>query len=226
MKIAALWAVSAEGADAIKALESKAILVDRFSEPQALLLAFQEQTFDAILVRDERASSRPWLKTLQAHLASHIPVIVVGAGDAHSIAQALMLGADDYATHAEGAVGLVQRVLARVRARATTQQQQPSLRVGVYSLHAMRRILASPAEEVRLTVGECNVAQVLFENHDQLVTFDMLSAVSYGRASAESKRSIEQHVRKLRKKCAIVSSHQVTPLGIESVYASGYRLRG
>ena len=225
MRIAALWALPAEGIDAMRAFEARAILVDEFSEPHALLLACQERTFDAILVQDQRALSRPWLEALQPHIASRIPIIVVGVGDAHSIAQALMFGADDYATHAEGAVGLVQRVLARVRSRAAAQQQPP-LRVGVYFLHAMRRILASPGHQVRLTVRECNLAQVLFEHPGRLVTFDMLLAVSYGNASLENKRSIEQHVCKLRKKCALISSQQATPLSIESIYASGYRLSG
>jgi len=209
----------------MSAFEARAIPVDRFSEPDALLLACQELAFDAIVVQEQRALSRPWLEALQPHVASRIPIIVVGAGDAHSIAQALMSGADDYATHAEGAVGLVQRVLARVRSGATAQQQPP-LRVGVYSLHTMWRILASPGHQVRLTVRECNLAQVLFEHQGHLVTFEMLLAVSHGHASFENKRSIEQHVCKLRSKCALVSNQQVTPLSIESIYASGYRLRG
>jgi DNA-binding response OmpR family regulator len=224
VRIAALWALPAEGIDAMSAFEARAIPVDQFSEPDALLLACRETTFDAILVQDQHALSRPWLEALQPHAASGIPIIMVGVGGAHSIAQALMLGADDYATHAEGAVGLVQRVLARVRSRAAAQQKPP-LRVGVYSLHAMQRILASPGHQVRLTVRECNLAQVLFEHHGRLVTLDMLLAVSYGHASAGNRRSIEQHVYKLRKKCALVSSQQVTPLNIESIYASGYRLR-
>ena len=135
----------------MSAFEARAILVDQFSEPGALLLAWQERGFDAILVQDQRALSRHWLETLQARVASRTPIIVVGVGDAHTIAQALMWGADDYATEAEGAAGLFQRVLARVRAGATAEPQPP-LRVGVYSLHTMQRILASPAHQVRLTV--------------------------------------------------------------------------
>ena len=209
----------------MSAFEARAILVDRFSEPGALLLAWQERGFDAILVQDQSALSRHWLETLQARVASRTPIIVVGVGDAHTIAQALMWGADDYATEAEGAAGLFQRVLARVRAAATAEPQPP-LRVGVYSLHTMQRILASPAHQVRLTVRECNLAQVLFEHHGRLATTDMLSAVIYGHASTGNMRSIEQHVYKLRKKCTLISNQQMTPLSIESVYASGYRLRG
>ena len=224
MRIAALWALPARGIDAISAFEARAILVDHFSEPDALLLAWQERAFDAILVQDQRGLSRHWLEALQAHLASRTPIIVVGVGDAYSIAQALISGADDYATEAEGAVGLVQRVLARVRARVTAQQAP--LRVGVYSLCTMQRTLASPGHQVRLTVRECSLAQVLFEHHGRLTTADMLSAAACGPANVGNKRSIEQHVYKLRKKCELVSKQQATPLSIESIYASGYRLVG
>jgi DNA-binding response OmpR family regulator len=205
--------------------EARAILVDRFSEPDTLLIAWQARGFDAILVQDRGALSRHWLETLQARVASRTPIIVMGVGDAHSIAQALMSGADDYATEAEGAAGLFRRVLARVRAGAMVERQPP-LQVGVYSLHTRQRILASSSHQVLLTVRECNLAQVLFEHHGQLAATDVLSAAIYGHATTGNTRSIERHVYKLRKKCILISSQQVTPLSIESVYASGYRLRG
>ena len=209
----------------MSAFEARAIVVDRFTEPDALLLAWQVKGFDAILVQDQRAAFRDWLEALQARVASRTPIIVVGVGDAHSIAQALMSGADDYATEAEGAAGLFRRVLARVRAGAMVERQPP-LRVGAYSLHMRQRIVASPSHQVRLTVRECNLAQVLFEHHGQLVATEVLSAVIYGPERAGNKRSVEQHVYKLRRKCALISSEQATPLSIESVYATGYRLKG
>lgn len=209
----------------MSAFEVRSIRVDQFSEPNALLLAWQERAFDAILVQDQRASSRHWLKALQAQVASRAPIIAVGVGDAYSIAQALMSGADDYATEAEGPFGLVQRVLARVRAKPAVEQLRP-LRVGAYALHMTQRVVASPGQQVRLTVRESDLAQVLFEHHGRLATADMLSAVLHGHANAASKRSIEQHVYKLRKKFELVSTQQATLLRIDSIYASGYRLVG
>jgi len=74
---------------ATSAFEARAILVDQLTEPDALPLAWQARRFDAILGQDEEASSHRWLQTLQARVASRTPVVVVGVGDAHSIAQAL-----------------------------------------------------------------------------------------------------------------------------------------
>jgi DNA-binding response OmpR family regulator len=209
----------------MSAFEARAIAVDRFTEPATLLSAWEVKGFDAILVQDRRALLRDWLEPLQAQVASRTPVIVVGIGDAHSIAQALMWGADDYATEAEGPAGLFRRTLARVRAGAMVERQPP-LRVGSYSLHTRQRIVASPSHQVRLTARECNLARVLFEHAEQLVATEVLSAVVHGPERAGSKRSVEQHVYKLRRKCALVSVEQDTPLRIESVYATGYRLQG
>jgi DNA-binding response OmpR family regulator len=225
VRIAALWALPSESIDAIGAFEARAVLVDRFPEPDALLLAWEERGFDAILVQDDGALLRHWLDALQTRVVSRTPIVVVGIGDASSIAQALMWGADDYATAAEGQAGLFRRVLARVRAREQAQVPPP-LRVGVYSLHTMQRILASPAQQVRLTSRECNLAQVLFEHRGRLATADMLSAAIFENTGDRDGRSVERHVYKLRKKCALISEQQATPLSIESVYASGYRLTG
>ncbi|MBX3605313.1 MAG: response regulator transcription factor [Piscinibacter sp.] len=225
MRIAALWTPPATDSDTLGAFEARAIPVEQFSAPDALLHAWREKAFDAILVLDGGAASRPWLERLQAQTAARVPIIVVGAGDAASIAQALMSGADDYATDAEGAAGLVQRVLGRVRARAAARARQ-HLHVGVYSLDVVQRTLAAPGHEVRLTARECQLLRVLFERPGRITPAETLSAAVHERAEAGNRRSIEQHVYKLRRKCRRVSMQQATPLSIESVYASGYRLKG
>ena len=224
MRIAARWTLRAESLRATTAFASRAIDVEQFSEPESLLEAWKETDFDAILVQGDTALSRDWLDVLRTRGASRAPIVAVGAGDTYSIAQALMRGADDYATEAEGATGLVQRVLARVRAGASPSQG-PTLRVGLYSLDTAQALLASPNHRVRLTARECSLAQVLFEHPGRLATVEMLSAALFGNTEVANKRSIEQHLYKLRQKCVLVSKQQGTPLHIESVYASGYRLR-
>lgn len=222
MRIAALWAQRAESLRATDAFASRAIDVEQFSDTESLLQAWRDTEFDAILVQADTALSRDWFDVLRTRAASRAPIVAVGAGDTYSIAQALMRGADDYATEAEGATGLVQRVLARVRALASPA---PELRAGAYWLDTAQSVLASPGQRVRLTARECSLAQVLFEHHGRLTTTEMLSAALFGNTDAVNKRSIEQHLYKLRQKCVLVSRQQGTPLHIESIYATGYRLR-
>lgn len=223
MRIAALWTLRAEGLRAINAFADRAIDVEQFCEPETLLSAWQESGFDAILVQADSALTRRWLDALRPRVAASTPIVATGAGDTYAIAQALMWGADDYATEAEGATGLVQRVLARVRAGSAARE--PMLRVGVYSLDLTHRLLASPGHSVKLTARECRLAQVLFELPGRLATVEMLSAALFGNADSASKRSIGQHVYRLRQKCEQVSKPHGSSLYIESVYASGYRLR-
>jgi DNA-binding response OmpR family regulator len=224
MKIAALWNRSPKADKMARAFDERSIQVRFFPDPGALFDAWSNTSHDAILVQDEGPWLRHWLTALRAHVASLHPIVVIGPGDAHAIAQALMWGADDYASEAEGPSGWVQRVLGRIRARAGLAGQAVRA-LAPYSLDASRCVFASPQRQVRLTARECVIARLLVESHGRLNTADMLSAAVFGSASLANRRSIEQHIYKLRKKCELVSQDQPSPLFIESVYGAGYRLR-
>lgn len=224
MKIAALWSRSPKADKMARAFDARSIQVRFFPDPGALFDAWSHTSHDAILIPDDGPWLRHWLTALRSHVASLQPIVVVGPGDAHAIAQALMWGADDYASEAEGPSGWVQRVLGRIRARAGVAGQAVRA-LAPYSLDVARGVLASPQVQVRLTARECLVARLLVESHGRLNTADMLSSAVFGSTSAATRRSIEQHIYKLRKKCELVSQGQVSPLCIESVYGSGYRLR-
>lgn len=224
MKIAALWNRSPKADRMARAFDERSIQVRFFPDPGALFDAWSNTSHDAILVQDDGPWLRHWLTALRSHVASLQPIVVVGPGDAHAISQALMWGADDYASEAEGPSGWVQRVLGRIRARAGRAGQAVRA-LAPYSLDASRFVLSSPQVQVRLTARECLVARLLVESHGRLITADMLSAAVFGSTGLANRRSIEQHIYKLRRKCELVSQGQPSPLCIESVYGSGYRLR-
>jgi DNA-binding response OmpR family regulator len=229
MKIAALWSRPARmdgmADEVARAFDARSIKVQDFADPAALFDAWGRTHYDAILLNDERPVVRHWLAALRSHVASLKAVIVVGPGDAQAIAQALMWGADDYASEAEGPTGWVQRVLGRIRARAGVQADAAPLVLGTYSLEVSRCVLTSTKQRVKLTARECIVARVLFESPGRLHSAAMLSAAVFGSEDDGHRRSIEQHIYKLRKKCELASAGEDAALSIESVYASGYRLR-
>jgi DNA-binding response OmpR family regulator len=228
MKIAALWSrparVDGMADEVARAFDARSIKVQDFADPAALFAAWERTNYDAILLNDERPVVRHWLTALRSHVASIKSVIVVGPGDAQAIAQALMWGADDYASEAEGPTGWVHRVLGRIRARAGAPAEA-ALTLGDFSLDTNRCVLASRRHRVRLTARECVIARALFESPGRLLSAGMLSAAVFGSADEAHRRSIEQHIYKLRKKCELASAGEREALAIESVYASGYRLR-
>lgn len=224
MKIAALWSNRPAANRMARAFDARSIEIASYPDPASLFDAWPHDGHDAVLVHDERPWLRPWLAALRAHPASLQPIIVIGPGDAQAIAQALMWGADDYASEAEGPSGWVQRVLGRIRARATTVAPGvPTL--GPYALDFGRGVVAASGRSVKLTSRESLIARVLLEGHGRLHATDMLAASVFGGTGPAQRRSIEQHIYKLRKKFELVSSGQPQSLWIESVYGSGYRAK-
>jgi DNA-binding response OmpR family regulator len=223
MKIAALFVQPELESPTVAAFAARGLEVSEYSDPAALVRAWHTRSFDAIVV-DDGQRIHHWLAALRASVPQQTAIIVRGGGGAPDMSRALLHGADDYATVGEGADRLVQRTLARAHAKAD-QRKHASLQAGAYSLDAVTRVLASPERHATLTQREFALARVLFESHDRLVTLDRLAAEAGESVGQMAKRAIEQHIYKLRKKCAFVSTEQEQRLQIEAIYGTGYRLR-
>lgn len=195
-----------------------------FHDVANLLSELHRLQVAAVLVADEDRLVRQGLISIRTRLDVNTPLVVVGPGDAEAIGRALLRGADDYATHVEGPAGLVRRLLGRVRAAAGEHPVSRHL-IGRYGLDIPRKTLASADRELRLTSDEFAIARALFEQLGRPLSARALSLVVLGRDDASGARSIEQHIYRLRKKCAQLSGSQDTRLTIESVYRVGYRFR-
>lgn len=205
------------------AFSARSIALEPFIAPGALMLACDAAAFDAILIQEPCAALRGIVQDLRARVAGRTPIVVVGAGDAYAISQALLSGADDYASRREGAVGVVQRVLARVRVAAAASSQA-ILWAGAYRLDPIQRELASPSGQVRLTPRECRLAQRLFQTLGQVTTYEALAGLLDEEAGSTGRRSVWQHVYTLRRKFELVSTDQATALRIDTNRAQGLTL--
>lgn len=225
MRVAALLAGMRPQLDVgvADAFAARSIALETFLALDALVLACEASAFDAILVQDPCAALRGVVQGLRTGGAAHTPIVVVGAGDAYDISQALLSGADDYASRSEGAVGLVQRVLARVRVAAVSASQ-PALRAGIYRLDVTLREIASPGGQVRLTPRECRLAQRLFQTLGQVTSYEALAELLDEGATGAARRSVWQHVYTLRRKFELVSTDQPTALRIDTNRAQGLTL--
>jgi DNA-binding response OmpR family regulator len=224
MRVATLFERAELEAGAVQPFALRGMQVERFADPGQLIAAWRVQNFDGIVIEDAEGQVHHWLATLQAHIAAQTAIIVVGSGGVQSISRALLHGADDYATPGDGADGLAQRLLARARVKID-QRRSTWLQLGVYSLDAMTRTLAAPGHHVTLTPRECTLVRILFENPGRVVALEKLSIDVCGQVGEAARRALEQHVYKLRKKCALLSQGKPMPLQIDAVYGMGYRLR-
>lgn len=150
----------------------------------------------------------------------HIPIIMLTArvGDMDKII-GLELGADDYITKPYNPREVIARVRARLRGQGAFVSN--TLRVGGLELDADRRSVEVDNRPVDLTPTEFNLLQVLMQQEGFVFTRAELIRRGLGLDYEGMERTLDSHMRNLRRKIEPDSRH---PTYIHTVYGVGYRL--
>jgi len=151
---------------------------------------------------------------------SEVPVIVVSAKGAEAdIVSALELGADDYVTKPYSARELIARIRAAVR-RGSVGSAGEVLTAGTAVLDLATRRLLLPGGEQDLPKKEFEVLYLLMQRPGRVVPREEFLDEVWGYASTDETRSLDQHIRRLRRRL------EADPAGpqIEAVRGVGYRL--
>jgi two-component system alkaline phosphatase synthesis response regulator PhoP len=138
----------------------------------------------------------------------------------------LELGADDYIPKPFNARELVARVkslLRRVRLDQAPNAGPHVLAVGGLRLDLDQHTLTVNAAEVVLTPTEFNLLEVLMSNPGYTLTRDDLLEKAVGYAYEGLGRTLDTHIRNLRRKIEPDPEH---PIYIQTIYGVGYRLTG
>jgi DNA-binding response OmpR family regulator len=136
----------------------------------------------------------------------------------------LELGADDYITKPFGMKELLARVRAVLR-RAATAQRGPAeevLQVGELTLDHGTRTVTVCRQEVTLTPSEFLLLGTLMAAPGRVYTREQLLEKLQGNAYEGVERTVDVHIRNLRKKVEPDPAH---PQYIETVFGAGYRCR-
>ncbi len=160
-------------------------------------------------------------RRIRAH--SDVPVLFLSSrDDEFDRVLGLELGGDDYVTKPFSPRELVARVkamLRRAQARADDREGD-TLRVGELRLDVGRHRVYWQDAELVLTVTEFGLLQALMSQPGRAFTRDNLVDRAWGVGHALSDRTVDSHIRRIRKKFADLGADPV-----ETVYGLGYRLR-
>lgn len=176
--------------------------------------------FDAVILGDERANFSPWLSTLRTGASPECPIIVVGFEPATSLVNAVSNGATDFTVIGDTVNELCLR-LERYRGTAKSRDES-QIALGRYRLVSESRIIYIEDECVRMTDREFMLAWLFFSSPGKALGLSKISEQVWQRSAEVSKRTVEQHVYKLRRKLKFGST---SDFNIVAIYGVGYRLQ-
>lgn len=218
MKLAALFRTRSKEAVVAAAFAADDDEMIPSSSLPALLQSLRRGDVDAVLIEDTGPELIDRLAILRMRETASLPVIVV-SGAGVGMSEALANGATDYVDIGD----TLEPLVARVRAHAGMRRSlhPTDIDIGPYSLCALTSAVQYAGREVNLTHREFALAWLLFSNAGRTVSGAQLAARVWGRSVDLGKRTLEQHVYKLRRKlCAVLGA----AIRIQAVYGIGYRL--
>ena len=157
--------------------------------------------------------------------ASDLPVIFLTSKDDEIDEMlGLRMGADDYIKKPFSQRLLIERIRAVLRRRAPAAKQDAGncLRQGDLLLDAERHLCSWQGKPVNLTVTEFLIIQALARRPGMVKSRDQLIDAAYGENIYVDDRTIDSHIKRLRRKFREVDtefSH------IETLYGIGYRYK-
>jgi phosphate regulon transcriptional regulator PhoB len=156
----------------------------------------------------------------RAPTTAGLPIVMLTArAEEADRIRGLETGADDYVTKPFSPRELVARVRAILK-RAKGTGMAESLSRGRVALDLRSRLCRVSGEEVALTATEFDILARLMAEPDRLLSRPVLIAALWGANSPVSDRTLDSHLRNLRRKLAVAGCQSV----IATVHGQGMRL--
>lgn len=158
------------------------------------------------------------LKTLRSNPKTEdLPVIILSALSSElDKVTGLDLGADDYLTKPFGVLELLSRINNKLR----KHKEKKFLELGNIKADLQTREVFVNEHIISLTYKEFELLKLLLENPDEIMHRDRIFQVVWGSDLVLESRTIDMHVKSLRRKLA----EQQSNIEIMTVRAVGYRL--
>ncbi len=201
-------------------LETEGISVMTYTDGNKFLADFPKKAFDLVTL-DIKMPKIDGLEVLRKiRTDSQIPVILLTSKDEEvDEIVGLRTGADDYITKPFSQRLLLERINVLLR-RKTIQSK--FVETGFLNIDDERHLCKWKGKDVDLTITEFLIIKSLAENPGQVKSRGQLMDVAYGQGTYVDDRTIDTHVKRLRKKFKEVDD---SFSNIESIYGLGYKYR-
>ena len=151
---------------------------------------------------------------------SDIPVMMITAkGEEFDKVLGLELGADDYITKPFSIRELMARVKALLR-RSNVKKEENIIKFGDVVVNFKTREVTKGTENVELTLKEFELLKLLIKNKGNILTRELLLDKIRGYEYIGETRTVDVHIRHLRKK---IESDDKNPQYIQTIRGVGYK---
>ncbi len=211
------------------ALEAEGYAIRTYTDGEQALKGLADEPAD-LAVLDIKMPRMDGLEMLtRLRRESAMPVIFLTSKDDElDELLGLKLGADDYITKPFSVRLLIERIRALLRRvelvrgeeETAAEAEQAVLSRGELMLDAARHLCTWKSESVALTVTEFLILQALASRPGHVKNRDQLMDAAYGDNVYVDDRTIDSHIKRMRKKFRDID----TEFGhIETLYGVGYR---
>lgn len=212
------------------ALQAEGYTVRTYLDGASALSALKDNPADlAVLdIKMPRMDGMELLRRLRQD--TEMPVIFLTSKDEEiDEVIGLKLGADDYITKPfsqrlliERIKAVLRRAAAKARAGETTGEEEDVMTRGPLAMDPLRHYVTWDGKPVNLTVTEFLILQTLAQRPGHVKSRDQLMDAAYSDDVYVDDRTIDSHIKRLRKKFRAVSDDFKA---IETLYGVGYRYR-
>ncbi|MCK8463898.1 response regulator transcription factor [Aliiroseovarius sp. S1339] len=210
-------------------LEAEGFEVETYNDGQSALDAFMQRMPDmAVLdVKMPRMDGMDLLQRLRQKTKTMPVIFLTSKDDEIDEVLGLRMGADDYVTKPFSQRLLVERIRALLRRQeviakddAGDVEESKSLVRGELTMDPLRHAVAWKGKDVSLTVTEFLLLQALAQRPGFVKSRDQLMDVAYDDQVYVDDRTIDSHIKRLRKKMRTADDDFSA---IETLYGIGYR---
>lgn len=202
-------------------LEQTGFKARGFSDAVSMLEALEDEQpkliiLDIMLPQLDGVTALKRIRENQKY--KHIPIIMATAkGTEMDKISGLNLGADDYLVKPFGMMEMVARVNAVLR-RTTRDEDKDIFTIGEISIREKEHMVFVNREKVELTHKEFELLKLFMEHPDMVFTRDELMNDIWGMSYIAETRTVDMHIKTLRKKLGSAGRYIKTVIGV------GYRL--